>query len=255
MEIDVNRSKHIMISYSHKYENDVKHIYTLLEEEFKEVPKWIDYEKMSGNIIKSMTDAVNNSFLIIVFMSKSYKNSKNCRLESDLLIKKNIEYILVLNEEGFPYLENNEKSNWVSKYYNNDYYIDFSNGIAQDRLEKLYDIVREKIINYYDEIPSLNLPKVVKRRSNSFNITKKLPSTFRKSRSSPIKRFSPLFTNREKQEEFDNFILDNDLDDNDVDKIKELIKKTPRTMIPTLKAEGMSFKGILEILNDIKKEE
>ena len=36
----------------------------------------------------------------------------------------------------------------------------------------------------------------------------------------------------------------------EVDNIKHLVEKTPRTMIPTLKAGGLSFKGILEIITD-----
>ena len=75
MENDVEQ-KHIMFSYSWEHKNDVNHIYSLVDNEFKEIPKWIDTQSMSGNIIEAMSNAIENAFLVIIFLSKSYKNSK-----------------------------------------------------------------------------------------------------------------------------------------------------------------------------------
>ena len=55
--------------------------------------------------------------------------------------------------------------------------------------------------------------------------------------------------------ELDHFILNNNLDQEDINTIKDLVIKTPRTMVPTLKASGISFKSILNIISDIKNEE
>ena len=78
-----------------------------MEEYYPHIPKWIDINQMQGNIIEAMGDAVENS-LIIIFLSKDYKNSKNCKTESELVIGKQKKYILVLIDEDYPFLENNE---------------------------------------------------------------------------------------------------------------------------------------------------
>ena len=53
----------------------------------------------------------------------------------------------------------------------------------------------------------------------------------------------------------EDFILNNNLDQDDIDSIKNLVLKTPRTMVPTLKASGISFRSLLSIIEDIKNEE
>jgi hypothetical protein len=68
----------------------------------------------------------------------------------------------------------------------------------------------------------------------------------------PSISLSTLSERMDTDRELDNFISKNNLEQDDINNIKDLIQQTPRTMIPTLKASGMSFKGILEIINDIK---
>ena len=93
----INNDKlHIMFSYSWDNKDNVRHIYDLLEQEFPNIPKWIDINQMQGNIMETMNDAVENAFVIIIFLSKSYKNSKNCKTESELVIGKQKKFLLVL---------------------------------------------------------------------------------------------------------------------------------------------------------------
>ena len=73
-------------------------------------------------------------------------------------------------------------------------------------------------------------------------------------RNSPVK-IPPFTKKRSDSKELNDFILNNNLDQDDIDSIKELVVKTPRTMVPTLKASGVSFKSILNIIQDIKNEE
>ena len=75
-----------MFSYCWEQQHNVRHIYEIINNEFNEVPKWIDTEGMSGNIIDAMHDAIENAFLVLVFLSKDYKNSKNCKIESEFII-------------------------------------------------------------------------------------------------------------------------------------------------------------------------
>ena len=253
MENDVEQ-KHIMFSYSWEHKNDVNHIYSLVDNEFKEIPKWIDTQSMSGNIIEAMSNAIENAFLVIIFLSKSYKNSKNCKIESELIIGKRKDYILVLNDNNFPYLENGEETNWVNDLYKDQFYIDLSDGMDETKILKLLDMINEKIISYYDFDVK---PTFTKKNSNpkiprmSLSPLKKNNSGLRR-HSMPSISLSTLSERMDTDRELDNFISKNNLEQNDINNIKDLIQQTPRTMIPTLKASGMSFKGILEIINDIK---
>ena len=244
------KTQHIMFSYSWTQKNQVSHIYDIIDNEYSEVPKWIDINQMSGNIIEAMGDAVENSFLVIIFLSKNYKNSKNCKTESELVIGKQKKYILVLIDKGYPYLEDDDE-NWLSKMFKNQFYIDLTE-MDSSNLNKLKELIYKEIVSYYklDEIPY----KRVQRRA-SFSSS---PSIKKKSSlnmiGSPLG--SPIRTlTKSDSKELDNFILNNNLNQDDVDSIKNLVIKTPRTMVPALQAGGVSFKSILNIISDIKNEE
>ena len=245
-----------MFSYSWKNKHNVRHIYDIINNEFDNVPKWIDTEKMSGNIHEAMHNAIETSFLVIIFMSVDYKKSKNCKIESELIIGKQKDYILVLFDNNFPFLENKEKTNWINCMYKNQFYIDLSMGMKQEQINKLLILIKNKINKYYG-IPT-SIPRrrpSFTRNTNNVNISVNKNSPQNK-RMSPVKKDLTFTLNSSlKKNEIDNFILNNNLEQTDVDNIKYLINKTPRTMIPTLKAGGLSFKGILEIINDIKDEE
>ena len=246
-----NKNQHIMFSYSWKHKHNVRHIYDIIDKEFENVPKWIDTEGMSGNIFEAMNNAIEEAFLVIVFLSSDYKNSKNCKNESELIIGKQKDYILVLIENNFPYNENNEKNedNWLYKMYKDQFYIDLSKGMEQEKITKLLNLISDKINKYYGISMLKKRPSFSKKRTSPNN-SPSLLSTQSSIRSSSIG--SNLIS---QINELDNFILANNLEQDQVDNIKHLVQKTPRTMIPTLKAGGLSFKGILEIITDIKTEE
>tara|TARA_B110000259_G_scaffold188082_1_gene244839 strand:- start:477 stop:1238 length:762 start_codon:yes stop_codon:yes gene_type:complete len=245
MENDEKDAKknHIMFSYSWKQQNQVRHIYDLIENNFPNVKKWIDINKMHGNILDAMNDAVENSFLIIIFLSKDYKKSKNCKTEAELIFGKQKNIILVLVEKEFPYLEDNKDENWISKMFKNQFYIDLTE-MDSNNLNKLKELISQNCNEYF----GYNTLKI--KRRPSFSSTKSSPTlTF----SPSLKISSPLSKGNSK--ELDEFILSNNLDQGDIDSIKDLVIKTPRTMVPTLKAGGISFRSILSIIQDIKNEE
>lgn len=250
---DLNeKNNHIMFSYSWNQKNQVRHIYDLVDSDFCDVPKWIDINKMSGNIMEAMNDAVENSFLVIIFLSKDYKNSKNCKTESELIIGKQKDYLLVLVEKDYPYFEDNEKENWLSKMFKNQFYIDLTE-MDSSNIDKLKELINDSCCNYYKTNilkPKRRASFSSKKTSSRGSIKKKSPIT-----GSPIKPDSPYNRSRSDSKELDEFILNNNLDQDDINSIKELVVKTPRTMVPTLKASGISFKSILTIIQDIKNEE
>ena len=235
--IDNNEQLHMMFSYCWENKDNVKHIYDLLDAEFPNITKWIDINEMEGNIMEAMSDAVENSFVVIIFLSRAYLNSKNCKTESELVIGKQKKFLLVLLEKGYPYLENNNE-NWLSKMYKNQFYIDLSNGMNQDSIDKLKQLINNEIIKTYgeDSFQSSKRPSFLSKKKNSKNNIFSSPST----------------SIHQSEDSLDNFILDNNLNQDEIDNIKELMIYTPRTMVPVLTASGMSFKGILSIIQDVK---
>lgn len=242
---------HIMFSYSWNQKNQVRHIYDIIDHEFINVPKWIDINKMCGNILEAMNDAVEKSFLVIIFLSKDYKNSKNCKTESELIIGKQKKFLLVLIEKGFPYLEG-ETENWLSRAFKNQYYIDLTE-MDSSNLDKLKELINTEINSYY----GYSINDLYNRRP-SFNSIKRNSKNSIKKKSSPLLS-SPMKSSsvrkRSDSQELDDFILDNNLSQDDIDSIKNLVVRTPRTMVPTLKAGGLNFRSILNIIQDIKDEE
>ena len=98
--------------------------------------------------VEAMEDAVENSFLVLVFLSKDYKNSKNCKTEAELIIGKQKKYILILVDNDYPFLEDNESSNWLSKMFKNQFYIDL-NDLDHTNLDKLFELITTEINSYY----------------------------------------------------------------------------------------------------------
>ena len=251
----LDKNKHIMFSYSWTQKSKTRHIYDIIDQEYKGVPKWIDINQMHGNILETMSDAVDNSFLVIIFLSKDYKNSKNCKTEAELVIGKQKKYILILLDKDYPYLEL-QKDNWLSKMFKNQYYIDLTD-MDSTNLNKLKGLINTEISSYYEIEQEYNHKRRLSFNSNSSNL---LCNQRRNSKTN--KKFSPMSVSPIKQilsnndnSELDNFILNNNLNQDDINTIKNLVIKTPRTMVPTLKAGGISFKSILSIIDDIKNEE
>ena len=243
------KNNHIMFSYSWNQKNQVRHIYDLIDEEFSGVNKWIDINKMCGNILDAMNDAVENSFLIIIFLSKDYKNSKNCKTEAELIFGKQKKYLLVLIEKEFPYLEDGEEENWLSKMFKNQFYIDLTE-MNSENLDKLKELTKDNCNEYFGE--NCIIPNLKRKPSFSSNRKKESPTIIF---GSPVKTNITPIRERSNSRELDDFILNNNLDQDDIDSIKNLVIKTPRTMVPTLKASGISFKSILSIIEDVKNEE
>ena len=73
--------QHVMISYCWKQ----KEVARELSEKFKQSGKkvWIDIEKMEGNILERMAEAIENASVIICCYSEDYKNSQACRSEAE----------------------------------------------------------------------------------------------------------------------------------------------------------------------------
>lgn len=86
------QNQHIMISYCHKDKKNALKLFEILKA--KNYKIWFDETNMSehGNVFEGMASAVENSCLILVCFSESYRISDNCKREACYAsaLKKNI---------------------------------------------------------------------------------------------------------------------------------------------------------------------
>lgn len=268
-----NKEKHIMFSYSWSQQDKVKSIYNKVKQELYYSKLWIDFEKMKGNILQTMNDAIENSYLILVFLSSNYKKSKNCKIESELIIGKQKKFILIKLEKNYPYTSQNEleEDNWLAKLYKDQFYIDLSE-MNLDNLNRLIKDIQSDTIEYYRknkiykenlpitlyDINSINENEEFNLDNYDDNLTNRtfINNSFKKkernlsiSSSSSIISSQTISTNTYTIE---SLIETNEIDDNDKEKLKELLKITPRTTTSVLQASGISIKSIIALLEEAK---
>lgn len=190
---DGNKKPHIMVSYSWNNKDLVDTIYSMLMKECDILEKynfWIDSRNLTTGILRrNLEKAVANSVLVLVFLSRSYAKSVNCKIEADYIIKNNISFIPIIVEEGFPYdnvfinnsqnisirvknspllrrrenKENIKTMNWIKEYFSEYLYIDMSGVVfKKDAYENLVENIKY-ILNikkkYKETKPEENLKK------------------------------------------------------------------------------------------------
>eukprot|EP00794_Sanderia_malayensis_P016714 gene16714-18408_t len=125
----VNGAGHIMLSYQWDDQKMVKDIAAALKERGYNV--WIDVEKMQGNIYDAMADGVEQASVVVVCVSRKYKNSNNCRAEVQRSheLKKTI-LPLMMEKDYRP-------DGWLALIISGIKYIEFSS-LENNNMEKLY---------------------------------------------------------------------------------------------------------------------
>jgi len=90
---------HVMISYSHGQKSKMKEVVSHLKS--KGIPVWVDVEQMEGSILEKMAEAVEESSVIILFLSSTYKDSQACRTEAEYAYKLKKELICIMAEDDY----------------------------------------------------------------------------------------------------------------------------------------------------------
>ena len=89
----------VMISYSWGQQGRM----TQLGFQLKKLgfPIWLDVEQMEGSVLEKMAEAVEESSIIVIGLSSSYKDSQACRTEAEYAYRLKKEVIFVLAEDGY----------------------------------------------------------------------------------------------------------------------------------------------------------
>jgi hypothetical protein len=92
-------AQHVMLSYSWAYQDVIKRLNRALKQ--KQYVVWIDVEKMQGSTIEAMADAVEQSAVVCYGISRSYKESVNCRMEAQYAYRQQKDMVPLMMEEGY----------------------------------------------------------------------------------------------------------------------------------------------------------
>ena len=73
--------KHVMLSYNWGYQKEMLKIRDALKDSGYKI--WMDVDQLGGSTLEGMASAVENSAVILVAVSRKYKESANCRSGSN----------------------------------------------------------------------------------------------------------------------------------------------------------------------------
>ncbi|ESO99950.1 hypothetical protein LOTGIDRAFT_230877 [Lottia gigantea] len=80
-EKDSKNKGHVMISYQWGDQEILKRVRDKIRGSKKKV--WMDIDDMEGSTLQAMADAVENADIVLICMSRKYKDSPNCRAEAE----------------------------------------------------------------------------------------------------------------------------------------------------------------------------
>eukprot|EP01052_Picozoa_sp_SAG31_P043263 SAG31_NODE_7152_length_1773_cov_1.124851_1_plen_103_part_10 len=77
-----------MMSYCWAQQLIVKRVFSALVQ--RGYRMWIDIEQMKGSTVDSMALAVENAAMVLIGVSRGYKESANCRLEANYALQREV---------------------------------------------------------------------------------------------------------------------------------------------------------------------
>ncbi|CAK8687429.1 unnamed protein product [Clavelina lepadiformis] len=127
---DNKANQHIMISYNW---NDSKDLAHKISDELSAAgyKVWIDKNEMRGDIYDKMYEAVDNAYLVLMFLSENYKLRENCQREGKLAADKRKRIIPIITQDNY------KMEGWTALLVSGKLYYDFSKESFEDNFDKL----------------------------------------------------------------------------------------------------------------------
>eukprot|EP01052_Picozoa_sp_SAG31_P000494 SAG31_NODE_14_length_37953_cov_109.719660_28_plen_555_part_00 len=92
-------AKHVMVSYCWEQQAVIKRVHAALVGRGYRV--WIDIEQMRGSTVESMALAVENAEVMLIGVSRAYKESTNCRLEAQYAMQREVAMVPLMLVDGY----------------------------------------------------------------------------------------------------------------------------------------------------------
>jgi hypothetical protein len=139
----------IFISYSHKDKQFCKQLYDDLKQHGYRI--WIDFDSMHGNMMDAMAQAIEQSSIIIICMSESYRRSNFCRAEAQYAFQRQLFMVPILIQKHY------KPDGWLAFIIGSLLYIDFTKYAHDDAIKML---TREMNLMINKDTASLNASSV-----------------------------------------------------------------------------------------------
>lgn len=161
-----DKKNQIMISCSDSDLSECKTIYDELTENDCEV--CIDPLENHPNLVDKMSEKIEQSNIIIICMSRNYKQSNYCRAEIQHAHKKNLKVIPIIIEENY------QTDGWLSHFIRGTSPIDFKQHEFPKAMETLLNELKTPSLNVIDALvvrqPPVNVTNLPLPKSRSSNI-------------------------------------------------------------------------------------
>jgi hypothetical protein len=92
-------AKHVMMSYNWGHQPVIKRIHAALVR--RGYSMWIDVEQMKGSTVDAMSLAVEDAEVVLIGVSRAYKESTNCRLEAQYAMQREVDTVPLMLVEGY----------------------------------------------------------------------------------------------------------------------------------------------------------
>eukprot|EP01046_Picozoa_sp_COSAG06_P021538 COSAG06_NODE_1624_length_8892_cov_3872.704424_1_plen_1008_part_10 len=90
---------HVMASYNWDHQDVILRVVTSLQDRGYLV--WVDTEQMKGATVDTMALAVEGSEVVLIGVSRAYKESSNCRMEAQYALQKKKALVPLMMTEGY----------------------------------------------------------------------------------------------------------------------------------------------------------
>jgi hypothetical protein len=90
---------HIMASYNWGHQDTILRLVKALQARGYAV--WVDVEQMKGSTVDAMAEAVEGAQVMLIGVSRAYKESSNCRMEAQYGIQRQKDMIPLMMQEGY----------------------------------------------------------------------------------------------------------------------------------------------------------
>ncbi|CAD5118691.1 DgyrCDS7375 [Dimorphilus gyrociliatus] len=122
--------KKIFISYSWAFQDVIVDLSNELKKNGFDI--WLDVEQMTGSTLEKMAEGIEESGLIVVALSESYKMSPSCRAEAEYMFKLQKPFVPIMTQRGY------KPDGWLGILMGSKFYINFDGKFSFSKaLEKL----------------------------------------------------------------------------------------------------------------------
>ncbi|UJR20496.1 hypothetical protein I4U23_023624 [Adineta vaga] len=166
--IPTKKQYDIMISYSHSDKELCHQIAKSLELDNLRI--WIDFQQIHGNMADTIAEAIENSEVVLICMSSTYKESSVCKSEATYAVKRGCHIIPLVMTPQY------KADGWLGLVTSSLIYVDFKKLHFDQAYEQLKHQIQRNRTNPTQELPIKQHPSQDDHSSVNNIILKTFPT-------------------------------------------------------------------------------